>query len=170
MSKKGHILIVDDKPDNLRLLSTMLIERGYKVRKAINGTLALMGVKADLPDLILLDITMPDMNGYDVCQRLKSDPKTDTIPVIFISALDEEWSRVQAFASGGADYVTKPFQWEEVITRVETQMRICRLQQQLQEQKRLLQQEVALRHEAEQALQAAILALQKFKQQNLDRI
>jgi len=124
-----------------------------------------MGVKADPPDLILLDITMPGMDGYDVCQHLKADLATDTIPVIFISALNEERSRVQAFASGGADYVTKPFQWEEVIARVETQMRICRLQRQLQEHKRLLRDEIALRQQAEQALQAAILALQECRQQ-----
>jgi PleD family two-component response regulator len=153
LAKKGNILIVDDKPDNLRLLATMLGERGYKVRKAINGRLALMGVRAEPPDLILLDITMPDMNGYDVCQQLKADTTTNAIPVIFISALDEQWSRVQAFASGGVDYVTKPFQWEEVIARVETQMKVCRLQKQLQEHQLLLQQEIALRQQTEQALQ-----------------
>jgi two-component system, sensor histidine kinase and response regulator len=156
LTKKGDILIVDDKPDNLRLLATMLGERGYKVRKAINGQLALMGVRADPPDLILLDITMPGMNGYDVCQRLKADTATSAIPVIFISALDEQWSRVQAFASGGVDYVTKPFQWEEVIARVETQMKVCRLQRQLQEHQLLLQQEIALRQQTEAALQECL--------------
>ena len=159
MTRKGDILIVDDKPDNLRLLSTMLTERGYKVRKAINGQLALMGVRADLPDLILLDITMPGMSGYDVCQQLKADPRTNAIPVIFISALNEERSRVQAFASGGVDYVTKPFQWEEVIARVETQMKICRLQRQLQKQQLLLQEETALRQQMEQALQSCLRQL-----------
>lgn len=158
---KGHVLVVDDKPDNLRLLSTMLTEQGYKVRKAINGELALMGVEDDLPDLILLDINMPQMNGYEVCQRLKANERTCEIPVIFISALDQAWNKVEAFAIGGIDYVSKPFQCEEVIARVENQMKIRQLQKQLQEQNALLQQEIYIRHQAELALQKANAALQE---------
>ncbi|HBB31307.1 MAG TPA: hybrid sensor histidine kinase/response regulator [Cyanobacteria bacterium UBA9273] len=116
---KGNILIVDDTPDNLRLLSNALTERGYKVRGAIDGPMALMGAKAAPPDLILLDINMPDMNGYEICSALKADEITRDIPVIFISGLDAVFDKVKAFAVGGRDYITKPFQVEEVLARVE---------------------------------------------------
>lgn len=128
---KGDILIVDDTPDNLRLLSTMLIEQGYEVRSVSNGSTALMGIQAQPPDLILLDINMPGMNGYEVCQRLKANSNTQAIPVIFISALNEVFDKVKAFTVGGVDYITKPFQVEEVLVRVENQLRICSLQSQL---------------------------------------
>ncbi|HEY9798689.1 MAG TPA: response regulator, partial [Leptolyngbyaceae cyanobacterium] len=137
---KGNILIVDDTPDNLRLLSNALTERGYKVRSVINGAMALMGAKAAPPDLILLDINMPQMNGYEVCEALKADEQTREIPVIFISALDEVLDKVRAFAVGGRDYISKPFQFEEVLARIENQLTIRNLQQQLQEKNCFLQQ------------------------------
>jgi len=146
---RGDILIVDDTPDNLRLLSTMLTERGYKVRSVINGSMALMGTKAAPPDLILLDINMPEMNGYEVCQCLKSDRQTCDIPVIFISALDEALDKVRAFETGGVDYITKPFQVEEVLARVENQLTLRQLQRQLQEKNTRLQQEIRDRTAAE---------------------
>ena len=149
---KGNILIVDDTPENLRLLSNALSERGYKVRSVINGAMALMGAKAAPPDLILLDINMPDMNGYEVCQAFQADEKTCEIPVIFISALDEVLDKVKGFAVGGRDYITKPFQLEEVLARIENQLTIRNLQQQLQEQNQRLQQEISDRQKAEQAL------------------
>jgi two-component system sensor histidine kinase/response regulator len=149
---KGNILIVDDTPENLRLLSNVLTERGYKVRSVINGAMALMGAKAAPPDLILLDINMPDMNGYEVCEALKADEQTREIPVIFISALDEVLDKVKGFAVGGRDYITKPFQLEEVLARIENQLTIRNLQQQLQEQNQRLQQEISDREKAEQAL------------------
>ena len=149
---KGNILIVDDTPENLRLLSNVLTERGYKVRSVINGAMALMGAKAAPPDLILLDINMPDMNGYEVCEVLKADEQTREIPVIFISALDEVLDKVKGFAVGGRDYITKPFQLEEVLARIENQLTIRNLQQQLQEQNQRLQQEISDREKAEQAL------------------
>jgi len=151
-SAKGNILIVDDTPENLRLLSNVLTERGYKVRSVINGAMALMGAKAAPPDLILLDINMPDMNGYEVCEVLKADEQTREIPVIFISALDEVLDKVKGFAVGGRDYITKPFQLEEVLARIENQLTIRNLQQQLQEQNQRLQQEISDREKAEQAL------------------
>jgi two-component system NtrC family sensor kinase len=129
---KANILIVDDTPENLRLLSNALTERGYKVRSVINGAMALMGAKAAPPDLILLDINMPEMNGYQVCETLKADEQTREIPVIFISALGEVLDKVKAFAVGGRDYITKPFQFEEVVARIENQLTIRKLQQQLQ--------------------------------------
>ncbi|MEM9542938.1 MAG: diguanylate cyclase [Cyanobacteria bacterium P01_E01_bin.42] len=141
----GDILIVDDLPENLRVLSQMLSENGYKVRKAINGKIALRAAKSSAPDLILLDIKMPDMDGYEVCSQLKADPETLEVPVIFISALDEVLDKVKAFQMGGIDYITKPFQVEEVIARIESQLTI-------QRQKLQLQQEITQRKEAEEIL------------------
>jgi PleD family two-component response regulator len=126
---KGNILIVDDTPDNLRLLSAILTQQGYEVGKAPNGQMALRAAKTALPDLILLDINMPDIDGYEVCKRLKTDDQTKDIPVIFISALDEVWDKVKAFHAGGVGYVIKPFQREEVLVRVENQLAICASQQ-----------------------------------------
>ncbi|MEL7036966.1 MAG: PAS domain S-box protein [Cyanobacteria bacterium J06592_8] len=140
------ILVVDDKPENIRLLSAMLKDQGYKVRKAIDGEMALEAVKTAVPDLMLLDITMPNMNGYQVCQRLKADPETSEIPVIFISALDEVFDKVKAFAVGGVDYITKPFSEEEVFLRVESQLKIVRLKKELQKEIRdRVSAEMALR-------------------------
>ena len=139
-TSKGNILIVDDTPDNLRLLSSALTDRGYKVRSVINGAMALMGAQAAVPDLIMLDIKMPDLDGYEVCQRLKENPQTREIPVIFISALDEVFDKVKAFRSGGVDYIQKPFQVEEVLARIENQLTVRRLQMQLQAQNQQLQQ------------------------------
>lgn len=131
---QGNILIVDDTPHNLRLLSITLSSHGYEVRSAISGAMALMATQAEPPDLILLDIMMPDMDGYEVCERLKADPQTCNIPIIFISATDGVVQKVKAFELGGADYISKPFQVEEVLARVEHQLTICRLQKQLEEQ------------------------------------
>lgn len=130
-SSQGDILIVDDTPDNLRLLSAMLSDRGYEVRSVKNGSTALMGVKAAPPDLILLDINMPNMNGYEVCEHLKDNPQSQNIPVIFISAYNEVLDKVKAFSVGGVDYITKPFQAEEVLVRIENQLTVRRLQKQL---------------------------------------
>jgi signal transduction histidine kinase len=112
------ILIVDDTAANLNVLSTMLTQHGYKVRPAINGRLALASIARDQPDLILLDIKMPEMDGYEVCTLLKQDDLTRDIPIIFISALDEIEDKMRAFQVGGVDYVTKPFHAEEVLARV----------------------------------------------------
>lgn len=139
-SPKGDILIVDDTVDNLRLLSKMLSQQGYEVRCVTNGATALMGIKAQPPDLILLDITMPGLNGYEVCQQLKADKETNEIPVIFISALNETFDKLKAFSVGGVDYINKPFQLEEVFVRIETQLKNRRLQAQLQMQNAKLQQ------------------------------
>jgi two-component system, sensor histidine kinase and response regulator len=144
---KGDILIVDDTPDNLHLLSTMLEQRGYEVRSVTNGSTALMGIQAQPPDLILLDINMPGMNGYEVCQRLKANPHTHEIPAIFISALNEVFDKVKAFTVGGVDYITKPFQVEEVLARIENQLTVRRLQAQLRE---ALEQERSLNQRIEE--------------------
>lgn len=116
------ILIVDDTPENLHLLSTTLIEQGYKVRGVVNGAMALRVARSAIPDLVLLDILMPDMSGYEVCQALKQDPKTRDIPIIFLTALDEVLDKVKGFTVGGVDYITKPFQAAEVLVRIETHL------------------------------------------------
>jgi len=138
------ILIVDDTPANLRLLSQMLTEQGYGVRAVTSGARALASARAAPPDLILLDIKMPGMNGYEVCEHLKADPLTRNIPVIFISALDEIQDKVQAFAVGGVDYITKPFQFKEVLARTETHLSLRNLQKQLRDSNRKMEQELAL--------------------------
>ena len=129
-----EILVVDDTPDNLRLLSAILMRKHYEVRKALNSTQAIASVQASAPDLILLDIKMPQVNGYEVCTMLKEDATTRDIPIIFISALDDALDKVQAFAVGGADYITKPFQEDEVLARIENQLKIQHLQRQLKAQ------------------------------------
>ncbi len=157
---KGNILIVDDTPDNLRLLSNMLSRQGYEVRSVINGPMALMGVRAEPPDLILLDINMPQMNGYEVCKQLKKDEHTADIPIIFISALDDVIDKVRAFMTGGVDYITKPFQLEEVLARVENQLTLRRLQRLLKAQNEQLQRKIEEHQRAEMALQVANKKLQ----------
>ncbi len=123
-----HILIVDDTPANVLLLVRMLTERGYQPRPVLSGKLALQAARAEPPDLILLDITMPVMNGYEVCAQLKADAALKDIPVIFISALHETIDKVKAFGVGGVDYVTKPFHFEEVYARIQTHLRLRRLE------------------------------------------
>src|SRR5215216_6187007 len=128
----ASILAVDDTPANLQVLAGMLKDRGYKVRPVPGGKLALLAAKRDPPDLIFLDINMPEMNGYELCEHLKADDRLAGIPVIFISALTEQLDKVKAFAIGGVDYITKPFQMEELHARVETHLKLRRLQIELE--------------------------------------
>ena len=157
----GSILVVDDTPENLRLLSTMLSQRGYTPRCVINGQMALRACNSNPPDLILLDIMMPEMNGYEVCKNLKNDAITRDIPVIFISAKDEVFDKVNAFAVGGVDYISKPFQFEEVLVRIESHLTLRKLQKQLREQNILLQGEISNRLAVEQILQEKNQILQQ---------
>jgi signal transduction histidine kinase len=133
MTTSNDILIVDDIPENLRVLGDMLRRHGYKVRPVPSGALALKACAAQAPDIILLDINMPEMNGYEVCARLKEDPQLKEIPVLFISALSESDDKVKAFRSGGVDYITKPFQIEEVEARVATHLSLHRQKKELQQ-------------------------------------
>jgi len=133
-SRKETILVVDDVAPNLNFLSAILTKQGFQTRCLSNGNMALEEAKKEPPDLILLDIRMPEMDGYEVCRRLKTDPKTRDIPVIFISALDAVQDKLQAFSVGGADYITKPFRFEEVVARVETHLALKRLQKKIQEE------------------------------------
>ncbi len=145
---KGNILLIDDLPENLKLLTELLSNLGYTVRSAISGSRALKSARVKLPDIVLLDIQMPEMDGYQVCQSFKADPDLCDIPILFISALDETFDKLKAFQVGGVDYITKPFQLEEVVARLETHLTI-------QRQKKQLQDEIAKRKQTELILQEA---------------
>ncbi len=139
-----EILIVDDTPANLKLLSQILTVNGYNVRVAVNGAQALTSIDMAQPDLILLDIKMPGMNGFEVCQQLKANPKTQDIPVIFISALDDLQDKLDGFNAGGLDYISKPFQIEEVLARVNAHLYIRRARQILESNNQRMQRELNL--------------------------
>ena len=145
---QADILVVDDTPDNLRLLIRILQKQGYKVRPVTNGFSALEAIQSSPPDLILLDIMMPDIDGYELCQQLKAEPQFSQIPIIFLSALEEGINKAKAFEVGGADYITKPFQMKEVLARVSNQLAVRSLQIQLQEKnQKLTEQNVQLHQE-----------------------
>ncbi len=152
---KAEILVVDDLPDNLRLVSNLLVEQGYVVRKATNGTMALRSAQAEPPDMILLDINMPDLDGYEVCRQLKTFENTRAIPVIFLSALDDAIDKVKAFKVGGVDYITKPFQVEEMLIRIQTHLTVQRFTQTLEQEveQRTSELSQALHHLKETQLQ-----------------
>ena len=149
---RGNILIVDDLPDNLRLLRDTLRAEGYKVRSALTGEMAIRAAQSPSTELILLDIKLPDIDGYEVCRQLKYDERTADIPIIFLSALNETFNKVQGLAAGGVDYIAKPFQVEEVLARVETHLTIGRLQQKLQKQNLRLLIEIEERQRLEESL------------------
>ncbi len=126
------IMVVDDNPDNLKLLSDILSEEGFQVRQALNGRLALAAVKQQPPDLFILDIRMPEMDGFELCRQLKSDTVTRNIPVIFVSGLDQSDDKIKAFEIGGQDYITKPFEDTEVLARVKLHLELSRMKQNLE--------------------------------------
>lgn len=159
---KENLLIIDDTLENLQLLVNTLSSQGYRVRGAAKAQMAIRTARLSPPDLILLDIKMPDMDGYEVCECLKATQETCDIPVIFISALDEVMDKVRAFNVGGVDYITKPFQIEEVLARIEHQLTIQRLSKQLKEKNNQLQQEIQERRKAELEAAAANQAKSEF--------
>ena len=161
-TNKGNILIVDDTPVNLIVLRQMLKEYDYRVRSAFSGEIALKAAQADIPDLILLDIMMPGMNGFEVCTRMKAEPSTRDIPVIFISSLNETSDKVKGFEAGGVDFITKPFQSAEVLARIETHLTLRRLQKKMQEQNILLLNEIEERKCIEKALEEANCELEQL--------
>jgi two-component system NtrC family sensor kinase len=163
-NSRGNILVVDDTRANLRLLTELLSENGYEVRPAPNGRIALRSVESKLPDLILLDIMMPDLDGYEVCRRLKASERSRDIPVIFISAIKETMDKVKAFALGGIDYITKPFDYEEVLARVNTQIRLRTMQKKVAERTTQLHAKVAELTQTRQEL------LQSEKMASLGRL
>jgi PAS domain S-box-containing protein len=152
---KGNLLIVDDDLNVRQTMEAFLTREGYEVRCAPNGEMALMFAHEDPPELILLDIRLPDLDGFQVCRRLKEDKKTRDIPVIFISALDEVVEKVKGFAAGGLDYVTKPFQSEELLARVETHLALKRLQIQVEAQNARLEQEIIKSRRTEEQIKQA---------------
>lgn len=153
---QASIVIVDDTRANLRLLARILSEQGYNVRPAPNGPHALTAIRAKGPDLVLLDIKMPEMSGYEVCEQLKTDERTRDIPIIFISALNDIFDKVKAFSIGGVDYITKPFQPEEVLARVKAHLTIRQQQQRIQEQNTALETRNFAALELNSQLQAEI--------------
>ena len=149
---KVDILVVDDTPLNLRLLSSMLTKEGYQVRQALSGKMALTAVQVMRPDLILLDIMMPEMDGYTLCESLKATSDTASIPVIFLSALSDGLDKAKAFMVGGADYISKPFQLEEVLLRVQNQLALRAAETRMQEFNTQLEERVKARtHQLELA-------------------
>ena len=157
--KKKDILIIDDMADNLRVLSSVLTREGYNVRKALNWQMALTATQTVLPDLILLDIMMPEVDGYEICQTFKAWELTADIPVIFISALDGVFDKVKAFKVGGVDYITKPFEFQEVLVRVQNQLalRSARLE--------ILKLNVELEHRVKQRTGELEKTLQKLQEE-----
>ena len=153
---KGNILIIDDLVENLRFLTDILTKQGYKVRSVTNGNMALRTVRNTPPDVILLDIKMPDIDGYQVCSTLKADEETSDIPIIFLSALNEVFDKVKAFQAGGVDYITKPFQPEEVLARIQSQLTIHQQKHQLRQEIEQHQQTAEILYQS-RALLASLL-------------
>ncbi|MGL5080520.1 MAG: hybrid sensor histidine kinase/response regulator [Microcoleaceae cyanobacterium] len=158
-SDQADILIVDDTPENLKLLSSVLQEQQFRVRKSTNGQRAIQAMEVVPPDLILLDVMMPEMNGYQVAQYLKAQPEFCDIPIIFLSALTDTVDKVLAFEMGGVDYITKPFQVQEVLVRVRTQLMLQQQKRQLIRNNEQLQQEIQERCKVEAALRVCIHAI-----------
>ncbi|NJN85256.1 MAG: hybrid sensor histidine kinase/response regulator [Leptolyngbyaceae cyanobacterium SL_7_1] len=155
----GTVLLVDDNPTNLGLLFDALKDSGFKLLAAEDGEAALAQVSYFKPDIILLDVMMPGLDGFETCQRLKQNPQTQDIPVIFMTALSETVDKVHGFSVGAVDYITKPFQTAEVLARLHTHLAIQRLQRQLQAQNQRLQQEICDRQQAEQSLRVLLHAV-----------
>jgi cyclic di-GMP phosphodiesterase len=172
------VLVVDDAPENLHVLVRILTGQGYNPRAVRSGKLALQAAESDPPDLILLDVMMPDMDGLEVCRRIKANDSLKDIPIIFLSALDEMEDKVRAFAAGAVDYVTKPFHFEEVQARVSVQIKLRRLQTELEQHNRHLQDLVRQQvREIAESQMATIFALAKLAEardddtgQHLERV
>jgi putative nucleotidyltransferase with HDIG domain len=151
---KGEILAVDDTPASLKLLTDLLKGEGYEVRSAINGELALHAAAIQAPELVLLDVRMPGMSGFEVCQQLKARPETRDVPVIFISAMADTEEKLRGFTVGAVDYVTKPYRREELLARVHTHLELSRLQRHLEE---IVEERTRSLMESERRLRASLL-------------
>ncbi len=160
------ILIVDDTPANLTLLNQILIENAYKTRVAPNGKLALQSIQINQPDLILLDITLPDLSGFSVCEQIKAQPEVCKIPIIFVSAMGDVADKIKAFQVGGVDYITKPFEAQEVIIRVENQLQLHRLQKQLKEKNKQLHRQIELSRQSEAEMRLLLATTQAISRQD----
>ena len=157
----GKILIVDDHPSNLKLLHTYLKSAGFEVLVAEDGISGIEAVKCSQPELILLDVMMPKLDGFEVCYRLKGDPATRDIPVIFLTALSETVNKLKGFEVGGVDYITQPIEHEELVARVKTHLALRKMRQQLQQQNQALQAEIDNRKQIEKQLQQSKDSLQQ---------
>ena len=165
----ASILVVDDTPENLRLLARTLSGAGYRVRAAPGGEIGLRMARAEPPDLVMLDVDMPFMNGFEVCEALAADPALGRVPVLFISALSDSSSKVRAFRAGGRDFVTKPFSVEEVLARVSTHIELRRLEQELAVQNAELERRVAAQvREISDAQIATMVALARLSESRDD--
>lgn len=170
LSQQGTIMIVDDNPANLKLLEDMLRQLGYEVLSFPRGRLALSAADREPPGLILLDINMPEMDGYEVCERLKSSPRLSKIPVIFLSALNSTEDKIKAFRTGAVDYISKPFEFEEVHARVETHVKLHNLQRALELQNERLEKTVAARTVELAAANERLTLLDRSKNEFLNLI
>jgi diguanylate cyclase (GGDEF)-like protein len=165
IGSQKQILIVDDSLENLRLLTSLLVREGYRVDSATDGKMALSVIKGERPDLILLDVMLPQMDGYDVCRHLKSANETRDIPIIFLSGLDSEFDKIEAFKVGGVDYVTKPFYVEEVLFRIKAQLSIISQRNQF---KKVLETQIAERKIVERELNESRALLTGVLHSSLD--
>nr|WP_319538322.1 response regulator [uncultured Methanospirillum sp.] len=166
----AQILVVDDSPGSLKLLTDILSKPGFLVRPAPSGRLALRSAGVETPDLILLDVIMPELDGYEVCRQLKGDPKTSSVPVIFISSLEEPADKVRGFEAGGVDFISKPFQPEEILARVQTHLSLHRLQKQLEAQNILLEEQIRERKKKEEELKVYQKNLEEMVRERTDEL
>lgn len=169
MEKPGNIMIIDDTPANLRLLDTMLSNEGYHIYAFTMVDMAYTAAWKNPPDLILMDINMPEINGYQACHIFKNNPQLKDIPIIFISALNDPVNKVRAFRMGGVDYINKPFQFEEVLARIQTHLKIYQMQSQLSEANHRLEELVSEQvREIADSQMATIMALARLAQSRDD--
>ncbi len=166
---RHNILIVDDNPENLHLLANALLSEGYLVRAAPNGEMAITMAMNETPDLVIMDINMPDMDGYQVCDHFKAEPTLKSVPIIFLSAMQDTDAKVLAFNHGGVDYATKPFIFEELLTRVSTHIELHQLQQDLELRNESLNQTIFSQQQEISAAQlSTIVALAKLAESRDD--
>ena len=166
---RHNILIVDDNPENLHLLANALLSEGYLVRAAPNGEMAITMAMNETPDVVIMDINMPDMDGYQVCDHFKAEPTLKSVPIIFLSAMQDTDAKVLAFNHGGVDYATKPFIFEELLTRVSTHIELHQLQQDLELRNESLNQTIFSQQQEISAAQlSTIVALAKLAESRDD--
>ncbi|MFI4913375.1 MAG: response regulator [Sedimentisphaeraceae bacterium JB056] len=169
-SDNWRVMIVDDTPQNLKLLQNMLLRRGYDVYAIPNGRMALNAIEKIEPDIILLDINMPDIDGYEVCRSIKQTKKYSTVPIIFVSVIGETTNKIEGFKAGGVDYITKPFQFEEVDARIKNHLKIYQLSRQLEHQNKTLNENVRSRTSELAEVNEKLRALDRVKSDFLNMI